>query len=149
VTVPLVLKTLSVLSLGSLYRIADFCSLVVSAIPNRTSKLIGQNIRLCFSHLPGDEQKTLRRATLKQTCYLALELAAVWCWPTEKILARISNEAVCDSFSQSKKGRIVIAPHLGNWELLSLWLAQQGDFICLYKPNVTKLITKIYAQYQL
>ncbi|MDX8398884.1 MAG: hypothetical protein R8K20_01390 [Gallionellaceae bacterium] len=129
---PLVLKTLSALSLPSLYRIADFCSLLVRLIPNKTSKVIRQNIHLCFAE-QGTEQ--LYRSTIRQICYSALELAAVWCWPAEKILARIINKDICESFSQSRKARIVIAPHLGSWELLNLWLASQGDLISLYKPR--------------
>jgi len=140
VALAFVLKTLSALSLGSLYRIAGVCSLVISVIPNRTSKLIGQNIRLCFSHLTSDEQKKLQRSTIKQTCYSALELAAVWCWSAEKILAEITSETVCDSFYRSKKGRIVIVPHLGSWELLNIWLAQQGDLISLYKPQTNPTV---------
>ena len=73
--------------------------------------------------------------TIKHTCYLIFELAAVWCWPTQKILARISNIDVCDDFVGSTKCRIVIVPHLGNWELLILWLATQCNFMCLYKPQ--------------
>ena len=129
---PLVLKTLSALSLPGLYRIANVCSLLVRLIPNRTSKLIRQNIQLCFAE---QDKKQLRRSTIKHSCYSVLELAAVWCWPAEKILARITSEDICDSFPQSKKGRIVIAPHLGSWELLNLWLAGQGDLISLYKPQ--------------
>ena len=133
---PLVLKTLSALSLASLYRIADFCSLLVRLIPNRTSKLIRQNIRLCFAD---EDSKQLYRSTTRQTCYSVLELAAVWCWPAEKILARITSANIAESFiqsnNQSKKGRIVIAPHLGSWELLNLWLAEQGNLISLYKPQ--------------
>ena len=129
---PQVLKTLSVLSLPGLYRVADFCSLLIRTIPNRTSKLIRQNIQLCFSD---QDKKLLRQSTIRQTCYSALELAAVWCWPTEKILARITREDICDSFNQSKKGRIVIAPHLGSWELLNLWLAERCDLLSLYKPQ--------------
>jgi KDO2-lipid IV(A) lauroyltransferase len=132
VAFPLALKTLSNLSLASLYRIADFCSLLVTAIPNRTAKLIRQNIHLCFAD---QDEKQLCRSTIKHTCYSALELAAVWCWPAEKILARITSENICDSFNQSEKGRIVIAPHLGSWELLNLWLAGQGDLVSLYKPQ--------------
>lgn len=73
--------------------------------------------------------------TIKHTCYSVLELAAVWCWPTDKILARITSTNVCDSFAKSKKGRIIIVPHLGSWELLNLWLASQSDILCLYKPQ--------------
>jgi len=132
VALPFVLKSLSALSLPSLYRIADFCSLLVRLIPNKTSTVIRRNIHLCFAER-GTEQ--LYRSTIRQICYSALELAAVWCWPAEKILARITRKDICESFGQSNKARIVIAPHLGSWELLNLWLAGQGDLVSLYKPR--------------
>lgn len=130
-----VLKLLSGLPLSTLYKIADIVSLFAWVIPNRTSRLIDQNIRLCFPGLDRKAHKTLCRNTLKQTTYTALELAAVWCWPAEKILGRITESQICEEFHQSKNGRIVIAPHLGCWELLSLWLAQDCQVISLFKPR--------------
>ncbi len=132
---PLALKLISVFPLGIQYRIADIASLFISTIPNRSSKLIDKNIRICFSEWEKKAKRDLRSKTIKHTCYSVLELAAVWCWPAEKILARITNVNVCDNFTQTKKGRIVIVPHLGNWELLILWLAKQNNFMCLYKPQ--------------
>ena len=35
---------------------------------------------------------------------------------------------------QSRRGKIIIAPHLGSWELLSIWLARQGASLSLYRP---------------
>ena len=130
-----ILKLLSALPLSVLYKMADIVSLFVLVIPNRTARLIDRNIRLCF---PGQDDKVHRqlyRNTVKQTVYSALELAAVWCWPAQKILARITELQICAEFLQSKKGRIVIAPHLGCWELLSLWLAQECQVISLFKPR--------------
>lgn len=139
-TFAIALKLFSVFPLGIQYRIADIAGLIISVIPNRTAKLINQNIRLCFADQGKKAQKNLCRMTIKHTCYSALELAAVWCWPTQKILARITSTNVCDSFAKSKKGRIIIAPHLGSWELLNLWLASQSDILCLYKPQANSSV---------
>jgi len=79
--------------------------------------------------------RTLCRETLKHSCYFACELAAIWCWPIEKVLAMTVSTNVCKSFASSQKSRIVIVPHLGNWELLNLWLASQYEFMSLYKPQ--------------
>ena len=130
------LKALSAFSLNIQYRIADIIiSPIISTIPNNISRLIDQNIRMCFPEQDRKAQMEMHHMAIKHTCYLVLELAAVWCWPAEKILAKISSTSICENFTQSKKGRIVIVPHLGNWELLNLWLARESDFMCLYKPQ--------------
>ncbi len=139
-TFPQLLRVISVLPLGAQYQIANFASLLMSVIPNNIPKLIEQNIQMCFSDLERNAQRELCHEALKHTCYLVLELAAVWYWPAEKILSRVSRTNVCNSFERSKKGRIIIVPHLGNWELLILWLASQGNFMCLYKPQLNRSI---------
>ena len=135
---PLVLKILSRLSLQSLYRVANAASLLVSAIPNRTTRLIEQNIGLCFPELDIPAYRRLRRETIRHSCYSAFELAAVWCWPIKRILARTVETDICERFSTTAKCRIVIAPHLGSWELLNLWLATQYNFMSLYKPQTNR-----------
>jgi KDO2-lipid IV(A) lauroyltransferase len=142
-TVSTLLKALSLLSLGGLYRIADFFDPFIATFPNRASRLIRQNIQLCFPDLNSDEQRQLCRLTIRHSCYSAFELAAVWCWPVEKILARITSENVCGSFHASKKGRIVVVPHLGNWELVNLYLAQQGDLVSLYKTQTNAAVDSL------
>lgn len=114
----------------------------MTLLPNRTSRLIVKNIRMCFPNLDPVEQKRLHRTTIKHFCYLIFELPAIWCWSVDKILARITQIEICDSFENSNKARVIIAPHLGSWELLNLWLAQKSDFLCLYKPAVNTAIDK-------
>ena len=130
-----VLKLLAVFPPGLLYYVADILSIFITLIPNRTSRLILKNIRMCFPDLDPVEQKRLHRSTIRHFCYSIFELPAIWCWSADKILARITQIDVCDSFEHSKKARIIIAPHLGSWELLVLWLAKQNNFMCLYKPQ--------------
>ena len=99
----LALKVLSKFSLRFQYRVADFVSLLISVVPNRTAKLIDQNIRLCFPELDSKGHRKLRRDTIKHSCYSAIELAAIWCWPVDKVLATTVDAKLCDSFAASQK----------------------------------------------
>ncbi|MCP4232820.1 MAG: hypothetical protein GY770_04410, partial [Aestuariibacter sp.] len=69
------------------------------------------------------------------SCYTFFEIAAVWCGPAQKILSSINSQNVSESFRQSHRGRVLIVPHLGCWELMALWAVQQSGLMCLYKPQ--------------
>lgn len=133
---PNLLKLISFFPLGFQYQLADFFSLFVSIIPNRTARLVRQNIQLCLPYLGRHEQKKLNRTTIRQTLYSTFELTAIWCWPVDKVLNLVNHENLCDAFQQSQKGRIVLVPHLGSWEILNLWLAREGNYMALYKPQI-------------
>ena len=108
---------------------------MVARINNQISLQTDKNIRLCFSGLNRKKQVNLTRASICHTCFSLIELASVWCWPVNKILAKIQREDVCEQFSRTIKGRLVVAPHLGSWELLNIWLAANRRLFSLYKPQ--------------
>ncbi len=102
-------------------------------IPNQISRQTRQNIDLCFAdHDPADRRR-LYRESIRHTCYAMTELAAVWCWPLERILERITAVDICAEFSASERGRIILVPHLGSWEMFALWMGRNCDAIFLYK----------------
>ena len=115
------------------YRFADLVAFIIRAIPNRFSRQMRQNIELCFPELDQSAQKQLYRQAQRHTVYVFIELAAVWCWPAEKILPRVTTVDICEEFQQTTRGKIILAPHLGSWELLGIWLGQHCDAIILYK----------------
>ena len=115
------------------YRIADAVALAIRIIPNRFSRQMRQNIALCLPEMDPLAQQRLYRQALRHTVYAFTELAAVWRWPAEKILPRITTLDICDEFQQTDRGKIILAPHLGSWELLGIWLGQHCDAIILYK----------------
>ncbi|MFV2031595.1 MAG: lysophospholipid acyltransferase family protein [Gammaproteobacteria bacterium] len=131
--IQILLELLSHSSIKTQYRIGAILGFFASRIPNQLSTLTESNIRLSLGGLNREKQQSLKQDAIRHTCYSLTELAAVWCWPAEKILARIETKNVCDQFRDSGKGRIVIAPHLGSWELLNLWLASETRLWSLYK----------------
>jgi len=129
---------LSLLPLGGQYRLAGLISLVLRNTPNQISRQTRNNIELCFAGLERAERRRLYRESIDHTCYAFIELAAVWCWPVERVLARITSLDICDEFNRSRRGRIILAPHLGSWETLAVWLGRHCEAIMLYKRRKRK-----------
>lgn len=127
------LELLSHLSLGSLYRLGDMLGFVLGRTANQVSRQARQNIELCFADRERSERRRLYRECMRHTSYAMTELAAVWCWPVERVLARITSADVCAEFEASRKSRIILAPHLGSWETLAVWLGRHCDIIMMYK----------------
>ncbi len=129
-----ILKLFSRLSLRAQYRLAGLFSLLVSMIPNRTSNYTRLNIALCFPQLDSEAKLQLIKSSIQHSSYTLFELAAVWCWPAEKILYNVEQTHVEQAFWQSQKSKIIVAPHIGCWELLNLWLAENSDLMTLFRP---------------
>lgn len=133
--IQILLEILSYFPIRIQYQLAGILAFIVARTRNQVAIVSDRNIRLCFGQLNRPKQKKLARSSIRHTCISLIELAAIWCWPVSKILARIEQQNVCEQFSRSKKGRLVIAPHLGSWELLNIWLAENGNQYSLYKPQ--------------
>jgi len=140
------LELLSHFSLRSQYRLADLISLVLRNTSNQVSRQARENIRLCFADLDKAGQQALYRETMRHTCYAMTELAAAWCWPVERVLARITSIDVCDEFNQSSQSRIILVPHLGSWETLAVWLGQNCNAIMLYKRRKNRELDNFAKQ---
>jgi KDO2-lipid IV(A) lauroyltransferase len=132
------IEMLSHFSMRTLYRLGDTVAFVTRYCSNQVTRQTRQNIAVCFPELGKREQKALYRDVIRHTCYALAELPAIWCWPTDRVLERITRIDVCDSFSESTRGRIILAPHLGSWETLAVWLGHTCNSMFLYKRRRNK-----------
>ena len=140
------LELLAHFSLRFQYQLADVVAFVVRYLPNRYLCLMRQNIKLCFPELDSSAQAQLYRKTLRHTIYTFTELGAVWCWPAEKVLRQVTSVDICEEFHQTTGGKIILAPHLGSWETLGIWLGQNCDAIILYKRPKNKALDRFLQQ---
>lgn len=123
----------------------------------RSVKVTRRNIERCFPELASDVKAQLIAQSLAHTARLAMELPIVWrrdaSWFSkrtrfacgEELLSLTPSEA---SQQQSSSGLLVLAPHIGNWEVVGLTLAQKfsDDYACLYQePKHTWLNTLMQA----
>ena len=141
-----ILEFLSIFPIGFDYWLARILAFVASHTSNSISGPTERNIELCLGDLPASQRKYLGRTSIRHTSYSLFELAAVWCWPAHKILSRVTSEKVCEEFNQSSKGRLIIAPHIGSWELLGIRIANNNDLFSLYKPHKNPKIDAFVRQ---
>lgn len=100
------------------------------------------NLRHCHPDLSAREQQQLGRAAARQTAWLLAEQGAVWYWPRARWTSLIDDAAARGQLhsvspdtddGEPGSGTLLLVPHLGNWELLSLYLGEFG-ITALYDP---------------
>lgn len=133
----LLIQMLSWLPLGLLRRLGSALGLLGWLVGIDSRRLITENVSLCFPDMPPDEQHRLVRSRMKHLGMLALEFCYVWHRPVDKVLASIVSVDGDDCVRQAlAEGRsvILLAPHIGNWEALGVYLADQFPVTNMYQP---------------
>lgn len=113
---------------------------------NRMFRITQSNIKLCFPELSEQEQENLIQESLQQTGQSFAEMGMSWLWPVQKTLKKINmvhNEILIEEGLSAGKGVIIIAPHIGNWEVLNLYLSNRYTFTAMYKPPKQKRLDKL------
>lgn len=98
-------------------------------LKTRMQQTTETNLRLCFPAMDESERADLGRRSLQSTMQTIMEAGAAWLWPAHRTLAliqRVDNLALLEQAKAAGKGVIVLAPHLGNWEILGLYLNACG-----------------------
>ena len=106
-------------------------------LPNDMRRVTRINIETCFPDHPRSWQRQLVRRSLQETAITACEMGAVWTRPVEDALQRIhrvEGVELVENALNDGHGVIVLAPHLGNWEVLGIYLASRFPITNLYQP---------------
>lgn len=102
-----------------------------------------RNIEACFPDMPDAEREALIRQSLEQTGCTLCEMGMAWLWSPKRSLKKIRkvhNEEGLLAAQSKGKGVILIAPHIGNWEIINLYLSNRYPFTAMYKPPRMKLM---------
>ena len=95
------------------------------------------NLERCLPELPARERDRLARASLVETGRTFAELGAMWLWRPERLLARVREVRgweLLEAAMAAGRGIIFLSPHLGAWELGSLYVAKRYPVTALYRP---------------
>ena len=110
------------------------------------------NIEICFPDITRERQQSLIKASLYETSMNVIDMARCWVRSREYLEGRISNvEGVehLDETVAAGQGTLVLLPHLGSWEIVSLYLSSRYRVTALYRePRATALADFIHRQRQ-
>jgi len=103
----------------------------------RSRRVTERNIELAFPGVSVAERERLAINSLCATGELAAEMGHVWLRPWESVLRLVKSVEGADLITSAQaagRGVIVLAPHIGNWEVIGLHLGSLGKVVSLYEP---------------
>lgn len=113
------------------------------SIGGRSSRVTQKNIALAFRELSSEQQAKLARDSLFATGELIGEMGHIWLRPwgyVSSLVKTVRGAELLTEALASGRGVVVLAPHLGNWEVLGLHLGTLGRTASLYEaPGLTGL----------
>ncbi|MDR0665112.1 MAG: lysophospholipid acyltransferase family protein [Helicobacteraceae bacterium] len=135
------LRFLAALSLKNARRFGAFIAVIGWYFPTTHKRVTLKNLEICFPSLSAAERKKLARESLIESAKTAAEMGALCMWEHKRCLELVEkteNESLLDEAIAAKKGVILLAPHVGNWEMMRHFLASKSTFIALYEPPKIK-----------
>jgi KDO2-lipid IV(A) lauroyltransferase len=116
-------------------------------IPNEQRSAAWDNLRLCFPAMPEAERRRLHRRSLIEMGKGALETGPLWLWPmprVERTIRAVHGLEILQAGIENAKGVILIAPHLGAWELVGTYFPRHVPLTSMYRalrePALERLV---------
>jgi len=131
------LKLLARLPLPVLHGLGIVLGWLIYWSPGRHSGRMRSNVfesGLCASE---GECRRLLRQSIGESGKAIIELLPVWLRPYDQVLKLVKGTSGWEHIDAARaagKGVIVIAPHIGCFEMINLYYASQHPFTALYKP---------------
>lgn len=112
----------------------------------RSARITRENLAACQPQITGRARERLVRQSLTETGKTVAEAAAVWArswsWLQRHLVNTEGDEALRAGLEEGR-GVLVLAPHLGNWEVVGPFLASYARLTALYQPPRQKTLDEL------
>lgn len=132
-----VLRALSILPLPVAHAIGAPAGQIAYLCAGRLRRIAMVNLRLCFPELPETERRRLAAATFRELGKQLMETGIIWHAGPRRLRRLVKNPESLDALAghwPAGRGLLLAGPHLGNWELVSLYINQRFPIHGLYRP---------------
>lgn len=108
----------------------------------RAWHIVQRNLELCFPEMEAGERAALAEETFRESGRSMLEAFRIWTRPRRALrwIRQVEGGELLAQARAQGRGVLVLAPHLGAWELLNLHLASTGPGAVLYRPPASAAI---------
>jgi len=106
-------------------------------LPTQALKVSKTNLALCYPALSAEEQTRLARKSLLESVKNTFEIALFWRQPAEglKRVVAVDGDTPLRQTVQDGRPIMILAPHLGCWEVLNFWLATEFGLHAMFAPS--------------
>lgn len=130
-------------------RLGAMVGALLFRLNTREKRTAATNIALCFPHLSTAEQQQLLKQTLCENAKTLLELPRIFQQGGQYAANLISEVNGINHYHTAiarSKGVILLAPHLGNWELVIHYLNPLANITAMFDPPKQKFLNEIMRQ---
>jgi len=132
------IKLLSKISLSGAQKIGAAIGAMLMARRTRSREVARVNLELVYPQKTAQQREQLLRDTLIENGKTMAETGPMWGYQPQQtagLIRQVHGEALYDELMQYDGGKILLAPHLGNWEIINNYVAQrQHDITIMYRP---------------
>ena len=137
----LILKIIAYFPIGTSRGLGKFLGRFLYSSNSRSAQICKKNLTLCYPALNAKEIDRLCFDRMQHLGQSLFETPKIWrkgsMWIEPKIKT-VHGLDIFESLFEQKKGLIIIIPHLGNWEILGLWISKRVPMTSIYEPPKIK-----------
>ena len=137
------------LPLSVLQLFAKLWGLYLYRFPTKAKLVTRKNLTTCFRAKTKVEVEKMTHASLTNTACTILEMGKSWISPMAKSLELVTESEGEENFfaaAASEHGVILLAPHIGNWEIFAFYLCEKLKSTWLYQPPEFNLIDQFITK---
>ncbi|MCC5809787.1 MAG: lipid A biosynthesis acyltransferase [Ectothiorhodospiraceae bacterium] len=145
------LRASSLLPLPLAHGLGAVVGSLLSQLPGQTRTTVRTNLRVCFPDMPERDRRRLERRSYRELGKQMLEMGIIWHADDRRLQRLVSNPDAMDALDalwDPQQGLLLAAPHLGNWELCSLYLNRRFPINNLYRPPREKGLEPLLVEYR-
>lgn len=130
-------KTLAYLPLPAIHSIGNVLGWLIHLLTPGSARIQRENLIQSGICDNPDAFKRMIRTNIKETGKAILETLAIWQWSQEEALSLVKdckNWHLIEEALRNKKGLIFLTPHLGCFEITSIYYASHHPITVLFRP---------------
>lgn len=115
----------------------------------RNRQVTDISLALAFPEMEPGKRRSLARQSLIETGKTLADVPIIWERPVDDCLSmirEIQGEDLLDAALARQQGLVLVAPHLGNWELVGLYFSTRFSMAALYSPPKMKELETYMSQ---
>ncbi|WP_295802313.1 lysophospholipid acyltransferase family protein [uncultured Microbulbifer sp.] len=131
------LKLVGALPLRWSRRLGGLVGYVAATTGSDSLRISRINLARCYPAMSHKQRQRLARESVVNTAMTGFEVASLWRQPwsrAEDAIVRVRNQQLLTDGVEEGRGVLVLAPHIGNWEIFGQYLATVGPTTSLYAP---------------
>ncbi|WP_119343571.1 lysophospholipid acyltransferase family protein [Facilibium subflavum] len=139
----------SMMSFSMAQRVGWLLGSIVACFNSDIKRVTTKNIELCFPDLSQYHKKRLIKNAIRHTFVTGAEMPAILFKKPNKLLENIHtvyNKELMQKLYEEGRSIMILGPHIGCWEIGSMYYPQHYPAAMLYTPPKIKILDKLIYQ---